>query len=208
MILKADKIADMLENKSGAKDPFVLAPRPDLDELRQSGSGSVDLRLGTWFVTLRQSRAAVLKVATQDEDAESPGESRLTKRYYVPFGEAFILHPGYFVLGVTMEWMRFPHDLAGYVVGKSSWGRCGLVIATAIGIHPGFSGCLTLEITNLGEMPIEIMPGMQICQLFLHKVDTGSEKVDQSSFIGTRRPTLGKITPDRIADMLAKGKNR
>ena len=104
-----------------------------------------------------------------------------------------------------MEWIRFPKKLAGYVVGKSSWGRRGLVIATAIGVHPGFSGCLTLEITNLGEMPIKIMPGMLICQLFLHDVDTDSEAADRSPWVGKRRPTLGAVKPDRIAKKLAEG---
>jgi dCTP deaminase len=103
-----------------------------------------------------------------------------------------------------MEWMRIPSDLAGYVVGKSSWGRRGLVIATAVGIHPGFSGCLTLEITNLGEMPIKIMPGMQICQLFLHDVSTDSQNKDQSTFVGKRRPSLGAVRPDPIAEQLAR----
>jgi len=202
MILKADRIADRLANTTKSLDPLVVTPQPDLDELRDSGSGSIDLRLGTWLTTLRQSRSALLDAS---QDATSPGENRLTKRYYVPFGQGFILHPRYFVLGVTMEWIRLPHDLAGYVIGKSSWGRQGLIIATAIGVHPGFSGCLTLEITNLGEMPIEIKPGMQICQLCLHNMETASEAVDQSSFVGMRRPTLGTVTPDQVAKKLAEG---
>src|SRR5260370_39654778 len=102
-----------------------------------------------------------------------------------------------------MEWIRLPGDLGGYVVGKSSWGRRGLVIATAVGVHPGFSGCLTLEITNLGELPISIQPGMQICQLFLHDVSTNSEAVDQSPFIGKRRPTLGTVQLDSVAKRLS-----
>jgi len=203
MTLKADRIAERMANPTKSSDPLVITPQPDLEELRNSGSGSIDLRLGTWFVSLRQSRSALLDVSGQDGD--SPGESRLTKRYYVPFGKDFILHPGYFVLGVTMEWIRLPKNLAGYVVGKSSWGRRGLVIATAIGVHPGFSGCLTLEMTNLGEIPVKIRPGMRICQLFLHDVQSESDAVDQSTFVGMRRPTLGAVRPDPVADRLAAG---
>lgn len=212
MILKADRIAELLDNKTGSSDPLAITPQPNLDKLRNSGSASVDMRLGTWFVTLRQSRSALLRVSHRDtsvlnSDVDAPGESRLTKKYYVPFGESYILHPGCFVLGGTMEWIRFPKNLAGYVVGKSSWGRRGLIIATAIGVHPGFSGCLTLEITNLGEMPIEIKPGMRICQLFLHGIDdTGSDRVDQSTFQCKRRPTLGSVEPDDIARKLAESK--
>lgn len=203
MILKADRIAALLANPTNSPDPLAITPQPDLDELRHSGSGSIDLRLGTWFVTLRQSRSSLLSVSRQGN--KTLGENRLTKRYYVPFGNHFIIHPGNFVLGVTMEWIRFPKDLAGYVIGKSSWGRRGLVIATAIGVHPGFSGCLTLEMTNLGEIPVEIMPGMHICQLFLHDAKSESDAVDQSSFVGMRRPALGAVSPDPIADKLAEG---
>lgn len=203
MILKSDRIAELLKNPTNSSDPLVVTPRPDLDALRDSGSSSIDLRLGTWFLALRQSRSSLLDISQKAED--SPGENRLTRRYYVPFGKDYILHPRCFVLGVTMEWLRFPENLAGYVVGKSSWGRRGLVIATAIGVHPGFAGCLTLEITNLGEMPIKIMPGMQICQLFLHQVTTESEEVQRSAFAVKRRPTLGKVRPDSMAEQLAEG---
>ena len=204
MVLKADRIAERLRNLSGSDDPLVIKPQPDLQQLGDSGAASVDLRLGTWFVTLRQNRAAMLSMSEEDEQ---PKRGRLTRTQYVPFGEKYFLHPGQFVLGATMEWIRLPHDLAGYVVGKSSWGRRGLVIATAVGIHPGFSACLTLEITNLGQMPFAIAPGMPICQLFLHKTDSTSDRIDQSSFIGKRRPTLGTIHPDPIADRLRQGGN-
>jgi dCTP deaminase len=167
--------------------------------LRKQGSASVDLRLGTWFITLRQSRAAAMPLAGQDEQAH---RGRLARSQYVPFGDEYILHPKHFVLGATMEWIRFPARLAGYVAGKSSLGRQGLIIATAVGIHPGFSGCLTLEITNLGEMPIKIIPGMQICQLFIHDVDTDSDAKDQSQANAKRRPALGSIELDQIAESL------
>ena len=203
MILKADEIAKRLANETKASDPLVIKPQPDLNQLRDSGSAAVDLRLGTWLVTLRESRSTVLDISVREGDG--PGENRLTRRYYVPFGRGFILHPRRFVLGGTMEWIRLPVRLAGYVVGKSSWGRRGLVIATAAGVHPGFSGCLTLEITNLGEIPINLVPGMHICQLFLHTVDSESEKIDKSSFVGKRRPTLGSVKPDPIALKLMEG---
>jgi dCTP deaminase len=200
MILKSDRLAELLENRTDSDDPLVITPGPNLDELRRSGSGSIDLRLGTWFITLRQSRAA--KLSLSDEEFENRG--RLARMQYVPFGERYFLHPGHFVLGATMEWIRLPAKLSGYVVGKSSWGRRGLIIATAVGVHPGFSGCLTLEITNLGEMPIELIPGVLICQLFLHDVDTDSKEKDQSPAIGKRRPLLGEISLDPIAEKLKR----
>ena len=107
-----------------------------------------------------------------DKPEDMPSEAELTKSYYVPFGEQFILHPGTFVLGVTLEWIRLPRDLAAYVIGRSSWGRYGLIIATATGVHPRFTGCLTLELSNVGEIPIKVKPGASICQLFVHQIES------------------------------------
>ncbi len=203
MILKSDRIADRLEQKE-TSDPLVITPQPSVESLKKGGAASVDLRLGTWFVTLRKSRKASF---SPGEEATEPVESRLTKKHYVPFGKDFILHPRNFVLGVTLEWIRVPGDLAGYVVGKSSWGRHGLVIATAVGVHPGFAGCLTLELSNLGEIPIHVKPGMTICQLFLHKADSSSERIDLSRFVGQRRPALGTIKTDDVAKRLGQAQN-
>ena len=200
MILKADRLASLL--REGAKpetpDPLVITPTlGSLDALAASGSGSIDLRLGTWFMTLRQARMGHLDID------EPGGQSKLTKMHYVPFGDEYYLHPGNFVLSVTLEWIRLPKNLAAYVIGKSSWGRRGLIIATATGVHPGFKGCLTLELSNVGELPIAIKPGMTICQLFFHSVDTDADAVDRSLFIGLRRPALGRVAPDPIAKRLA-----
>jgi len=200
MIIKSDEIARRLSNPDPS-DPLIITPRPSLERLAASGTGSVDLRLGTWIVSLRQSRISILDVSNS---SDSPGEGRLTRQYYVPFGGKFILHPKYFDLGLKLEWIRLPKDLAGYVIGKSSWGRRGLVIATAVGVHPGFAGCLTLEISNLGEIPVAIKPGMQICQLFLHDVHSESPAVSKSVFVGQRKPRLGIVKADPVAEALMK----
>jgi dCTP deaminase len=204
MMLKSDRIAELLEEGSGPDvlDPLVIRPFPAVKELRKSGAASVDLRLGTWFVTLREARLAFLDVASSGRAA-----SQLTKTHYVPFGNPFFLHPRAFVLSATLEWICLPRGLAAYVIGKSSWGRRGLIIATATGVHPGFKGCLTLELTNVGEIPIEIKPGMPICQLFIHRVEEGQlQEVDQSAFVGYRKPTLGTVTLDDIAQGLSDSK--
>jgi len=204
MILHADKIAQRLKESNNHDDPLIMRPTPNLEELGKSGSASVDLRLGCWFQLFRASRLSHLDI--YDKSNMLPNESCLTKHQYVTFGEPFYLHPRAFVLAVTLEWIRIPKNLAGYVVGRSSWGRHGLIIATATGVHPGFTGCLTLELTNVGEVPITIKPGTTICQLFLHKVDVqDTERSDLSKFIGNRRPTIGPIMLDAIACELAKG---
>jgi dCTP deaminase len=140
-----------------------------------------------------------------NKPSDAPSEAMLTKSFYVPFEKGFILHPRAFVLGVTLEWIRLPYNRAAYVTGRSSWGRHGLIIATATGIHPGFTGCITLELTNVGEIPITVKPGTHICQLFIHQVVTEGDKdcVDKSSFIGRRKPVLGTIELDEVAKKLA-----
>lgn len=202
MIIKSDRIAELLEKglKSETQDPFAIRPCPDLNELRKTGAASVDLRLGTWFITLREARMSHLDVF------ERPGQaSQLTKTHYVPFGEPFYLHPRAFVLSATLEWICLPCDKAAYVIGKSTWGRRGLIIATATGVHPGFKGCLTLELTNVGEIPVAIKPGMRICQLFVHQVELGrGEAVDQSPAVGYRKPNLVDVILDDVARKLAK----
>ena len=206
MILKADEIARLLETSRDLDDPLVITPKPDLQKLRESGSASVDLRLGSWFIKLHHARVPVLDV--YDEELNIPSESKLTTTHYVPFGESYFLHPKAFVLGITLEWIRLPKKLAGYVVGRSSWGRHGLIIATATGVHPGFTGCLTLELTNVGEIPITIKPGTTICQLFLHDLKTNlPDNLDMSTFIGRRKPILGIIKLDEFARRLSKNRN-
>ncbi len=133
-----------------------------------------------------------------DINREEHSEQKFARTTYVPFQGVFVLHPHAFVLGATLEWIRMPRDLAGYVTGKSSCGRQGLVIETAMGVHPSFTGCLTLELANVGEVPIVIRPGMLICQLFLHETTEGTEFADQSKFIGQGRPVLGSLGEDPI----------
>src|SRR5438874_11512485 len=117
MILKSDLIAKLLEKGAdpAATDPLVITPTPpDLAELAKSGAASIDIRLGTWFMNLRQARMPHLAIDAPD------AQPQLTKTHYVPFGSEYFLHPGHFVLSVTLEWIRLPKDLAAYVIGKSS----------------------------------------------------------------------------------------
>jgi len=201
MILKADVVASCLEKPDSA-DPLVITPSPNIEVLKVSGAASVDLRLGTWFLSLRHAKMTCIDV-TKGEDYHEASE-KFTKSSYIPFGEDFILHPGSFVLGITLEWIRLPGLLSGFLIGKSSWGRRGLVIATATGVHPGFTGCLTLEITNLGHIPVRLKPGMPICQLFLEEVRGSPSESDLSQFNGRRKPVLGKMNIDHFSKMLSE----
>src|SRR5689334_14193041 len=117
MILSSVEIARQLEvcGDTTSNDGLYIAPRPDIAKLRASAAASVDLRLGTWFVTTKLSRHSELDVHPTSENARQPSEHNLTTRHYVPFGKTFILHPRSFVLASTLEWLRMPKALCGYV---------------------------------------------------------------------------------------------
>lgn len=207
MILKGGDIAKLLKKgeKLGAKDPLVITPHADIEKISKSGSASIDLRLGTWFVTLERSRMKAWEIKEKKEKKEKsdPPEQIARTHHYVRFGDEYLLHPRTFVLGITLEWIRLPSNLTAYVIGKSSLGRRGLIIATATGVHPGFKGCLTLELSNVGEIPVAIKPGMKICQIFIHETSKkDSKNIDRSQFVGSRKPRLGEVTLDEFAQKL------
>jgi dCTP deaminase len=176
-----------------------IVPQPNLAEIEKSGEASIPLRLGRWLIALRQSSQPYFDVDTADDKKRA--EARAAKSYFVPFGEEFVLHPGRFVLAASLEWLKFPATLGGYVTGKSTWARRGLIIEAAAGIHPGFSGCLTLELANVGEVPIMIRPGMQICQIFIDVVENGTV-LSGSPLSGRRRPFLGPPKVDQTFQKL------
>lgn len=203
MPLSSFEISRHLDDPSILEEKrFLLAPKPNAQSIRQEGAASVDLRLGTWFVTTRASRHVLLDVYAPND--KQPSEHNITDKRYVPLGDEFILHPRSFVLAATLEWIKMPRTLCGYVTGKSSWGRRGLVIETAPGVHPGFTGCLTLELANVGEIPIKLVTGTKICQLFLHEINGKAEDIGQTSFLGQRQPILGRIQLDEFVTKLIK----
>jgi dCTP deaminase len=198
LMLNCARLAEKIRlGNTGDDKGLSVIPEPSLDEIEKSGEASITLRLGRWFVVIRQSSHPFFDVLPGSSEARS------TRKYFVPFTKEFVLHPGSFVLASTLEWLRFPVDLGGYVGGKSTWARRGLIIETAAGIHPGFSGCLTLELANLGVVPFKIRPGMKICQVFVHSVHEG-EIPSTGPLTGRRRPHLGALSPDPILAKLSK----
>lgn len=202
-LLTEDKIKKYIDGdtSNGVDKLLAILPLPDVYQRDAGGSVSVDLRLGRWFLTMRASRHPVMDLAID----RSQHEVTVTNRHFVAFGDQFILHPGKFVLGATLEWVRLPSNLAAYVSGKSSLGRRGLIIETAMGVHPGFSGCITLEIANVGEIPIALRLGMQICQCYFHELIGDTGNISRSLLAGFRRPTLKNIEVDSL---VAKMKER
>jgi dCTP deaminase len=125
---------------------------------------SVDLRLGDSFRVFHNHRATAI-------DLRRPPEN-LTEEVLVPEGETFVIHPGEFCLGRTLEWVELPDDVVARIEGKSSLGRLGLIVhATAGFCDPGWKGTLTLELNNLTRVPIILHPGLEIAQLSFMMLD-------------------------------------
>ena len=200
MPLSADELIRRLWNgRSVVKDDHTLCivPLLRIPELRKKNAAGLDLRLGRWFRTMRQTKVTAI------EGGDSTNEESISKEHYIRFNDFFVLHPGDFVIGITLEWLKLPINLAAYVTGKSSWGRRGLIIETAAGIHPGFTGCLTLELANVGAAPIKLNPGMQICQIFLHEVNN-RDRASVTQFVGYRKPGLGHVSKDEVLKGLSE----
>ena len=176
---------------------LIITP---LLERSQIGRGAVDLRLGTEFLLLRRTRRAGLDPGVdsqQDVDA-------MQERVVVPFGEKLYLHPAHFVLAATLEYLRLPDDMGAYVVGRSSWGRVGLIVATAVFVHPGFRGCLTLELVNDGDSPIALAPGIRIAQLAIHRLQTPApaREDEQEKYLAPVRPQPSQLAAEKDFDRL------
>jgi dCTP deaminase len=125
---------------------------------------SIDLRLGDSFRVFHNHRASAI-------DLRNPPDN-LTEEVVVPEGEPFVIHPGEFCLGRTLEWVQIPNDIVARIEGKSSLGRLGLIVhATAGFCDPGFEGTLTLELNNLTRVPIKLYPNLPIAQLSFMTLD-------------------------------------
>ena len=151
---------------------------------------SVDVRLDKFFRVFENQKYSVIDPSTE--------QAELTREVIAEGDEPFILHPGEFVLASTYEVITLPDDIAGRLEGKSSLGRLGLLTHSTAGfIDPGFSGHITLELSNVANLPVKLFPGMKIGQLCLIKLSSpaehpyGSEKYG-SRYQGQRGPTASR----------------
>jgi dCTP deaminase len=190
MFLSSDEIVRRVHDGGVAPaDRLIITPVFAWKTQASQGKAAVDLRLGQAFTIPRRT-----KLDRLDPVASTHNRDRAIYKdeHHVSIGDYFVLHPGQFVLGETLEWIHLPADLTGIVTCRSSWGRDGLVIATATGIHPRYSGVLTLEITNLGEIPLRLYPGLRVAQLFLASVhQAATTTVVPSSFTASTGPSSG-----------------
>lgn len=171
-----------------------ITPKPDLKT--QLGSCSLDLRLGNIFRVYNHSSVAVI------DPFDEKMMDKLTSIEHVSKEEAFILHPGEFVLGVTEEFIKLPDDLSGRLEGRSSIGRLGVVIhSTSANIEAGFRGQITLELANMGRIPVKLYPGMRICSISFDTLSTPAQvpyyKKKGAKYLDEKEPGISKIAEEK-----------
>jgi dCTP deaminase len=151
---------------------------------------SIDVRLDRWFRVFENHRYPHIDPSIEQAD--------LTRLIEPEADEPFILHPGEFVLGSSYEVVSLPDDIAGRLEGKSSLGRLGLLTHSTAGfIDPGFSGHVTLELSNVATLPIKLFPGMKIGQLCLFRLSSPAEHPYGSEKYGSRYQGQRGPTPSR-----------
>ena len=140
---------------------------------------SVDLHLDRSFRVFRNNRYAYIDVRAPQPD--------LTELLSIADDEPFVLHPGEFVLGQTLEWVELPDDLVARLEGKSSLGRLGLLIHSTAGyVDPGWKGKLTLELSNVAKLPIALYFGMKIGQISFFEMSSPVDRPYGSSGLGSK----------------------
>ncbi|MDR1015870.1 MAG: dCTP deaminase [Coriobacteriales bacterium] len=153
---------------------------------------SIDVHLGEQFRVFRQSRYAFIDPTKEQED--------LTELVCASVERPFILHPGEFVLGTTAECVTIPDDILARIEGKSSLGRIGLLIHSTAGyVDPGWHGYLTLELSNVANLPILLRPGMKIGQIALEEMSSPAALPYGSKQLGSHYQ--GQVGPTAAAPL-------
>jgi deoxycytidine triphosphate deaminase len=188
--------------------PAILArmePGPDQLTVTPLFPGAIngvgmDIRLGNHFIVFFQSEIAGFDPLAFDSDPR-----RLQLEVEKGWGERFILHPNELVLASTLEYLVIPSDLTCQVVTRSSYGRLGMISATAVLVHPGFRGCLTLELVNLGNVPVALMPGERVAQLSFQVVSPPWRPVGPDKYGNCpTRPEFSRVQQDQDGAILRK----
>lgn len=165
---------------------------PQIDFTTQLGTSSVDLRLGNIFRVFNHTKTPYL-------DPENPKTMQdVTSEVAIAQGEAFTLHPNEFCLAMTHEHIEMPDTLVGSLEGRSSIGRMGVIVhSTAATIDAGFRGNITLELANMGMIPVMLYPGMRICSISFEQLTSPAEipyyKKKSAKYSGQKKPEASKI---------------
>ncbi|MFC1721701.1 dCTP deaminase [Patescibacteria group bacterium] len=170
----------------------IIGIDPKINFKRQLSGASVDLTLGNEFKIFQHTSIPYI-------DVNKPKTfENLTKAVKIKDKEPFMLHPNEFVLAITRESIRYPDDIMVRIDGKSSLGRIGIIVHSTAGlVNPGWEGALTLEMTNIGMVPVALYPGMNICQIVFQRLTSPAEtsytKRKTSKYAHQKSPGESKI---------------
>lgn len=192
-LLSNNEIIKLLDRKE-----LVISPLLDVNQI---GEISIDLRVGTDFLTSQQGREPYID-ATNDNFEERPIKSFYTEtRRHV--GESFLFHPNQTVLFSTLEYIKLPKNVLAILTCRSSYSRLGLNISTIV--QPGYCGCISIELIYSGNTPIKILSGSRLIQARLYRIDEDSEYFSMPrKYVCQVRPIASKANEDRDLDLLKK----
>lgn len=150
------------------KGELVITPL--FNGVKQIGSSSIDVRLGTEFRYIKTSKQTHFDLTQPPQKIQEQIEGYSEVVHINPM-EPFILHPNDFVLASTLEYLILPKYLTGRLEGRSTWGRVGLQVHSTAGfVDPGFEGSLTFELNNMGKLPLPLYPGIRVGQISFHSI--------------------------------------
>lgn len=190
MILSDKDIKKYIQAKK-----IVIKPQPIWS--KQLGPASLDIRLGKEFRVFNHIKKPYIDPKKQET---FQGLTQLVK---IKNNQPFIIQPNHFVLAVTLEELKLPDDIGARIEGRSSWGRMGLLVHSTAGyIDPGFKGKLTLEMNNIGMVPILLYPEMKICQLAFELLSSPAKtpycRKKGAKYFNDQLPQESKIYKDKF----------
>lgn len=185
-------LSDKTIKKYLNENKIIIEPLKDDNQIQPS---SVDLRLGDEFQVFKVNKKTYINPKNDDMD-------EYMETVYSKNDEPFIIHPNEFALATTNEYVEIPSNLVARVEGRSSIGRLGVTMHVTAGfIDPGFKGKITLEISNIGSLPVALYPGQRVCQIVFETMTTPANKPyghpDRGSkYMGQLNPVSSKIKDD------------
>jgi dCTP deaminase len=192
------RLSDQDIEKSLADGNIIIEPKPDVSMI--SGV-SVDIRLGNEFRVFKEHTAPYIDLSGPKPEMQKAMNSVMSDEITIADGEAFFLHPGELALAVTYESVTLPDDIVGWLDGRSSLARLGLMVhVTAHRIDPGWSGQIVLEFYNSGKLPLALRPKMKIAALNFETMSSSAlrpyNKRDDAKYKGQKGAVASRISQD------------
>lgn len=192
------RLCDTDIEKLLAQEKIIIVPHPEQSMI--SGV-SVDIRLGNEFRVFQDHTAPFIDLSGPREEVQKAMSSVMSDEINIPDGEAFFLHPGELALAVTYESVTLPDNIVGWLDGRSSLARLGLMVhVTAHRIDPGWSGQIVLEFYNSGKLPLALRPKMKIAALNFETMSNHAarpyNKRDDAKYKGQKGAVASRISQD------------